>query len=675
MKPARAVALALIAVAAIGLGYLRFAPDGASVSLSAGAQPGDLNLEPSSYTTESGSYPADIGTFVVPENRANPQSRLIALRLIRLRARSIPSTEPVFVLQGGPGFSNMNFPQASRYAEDRDVVLVGYRGIDSSTRLDCPEVKFALEHSPDFLSEQSFQAYGDGFRSCASRLTADGVDLAGYSLPQRIDDIEAARVALGYGQINLLSDSAGTRAAMIYAWRYPDSIHRSVMIGVNPPGNFLVEAQPTEEQIGRYTRLCANSPSCAGRSKDLGALIAGTAGHMPDRWLFLPIKPGNVLVGTYFGFGDSRADGGLESAPTMLDTWLSTAEGDASGFWFSSLLGDVMLPKLFVWGEYGATGILDAPWADGYYATRGESDSVLARAATDYIWGGGRLATAWPRSPDNAEYTQVRMSNVEALLVGGELDVATPPQIARNQLLPYLPNGREVVLAGFGHLPTFWHEQPQATTHLIDTFFASGQVDASLVKPVVVDFTPQTTLTMLAKRIVVAMIGIALVAMLSLVWLVLHVRRRGAFGRASGVLLRSVYAVVLGIGAWFAGALIALTALPGAATDDQLLVVLSTSLPIGVAIYFASVQREWSPQTRTVGFAAALGGALVGGWLGFNTTLVPVALGTAVVGAVTAANLLLILLEIFREWPFGHHLDRFAAANPKTPPEVVPTGS
>ena len=51
--------------------------------------------------------------------------------------------------------------------------------------------------------------------------------------------MEAARTALGYSRIDLLSESAGTRTAIIYSWRYPDSIHRSVMVGVNPPGHFL----------------------------------------------------------------------------------------------------------------------------------------------------------------------------------------------------------------------------------------------------------------------------------------------------------------------------------------------------------------------------------------------------------------------------------------------------
>ena len=36
---------------------------------------------------------------------------------------------------------------------------------------------------------------------------------------------------------------------MIYAWRYPKSIHRSVMIGVNPPGNFLWDPKATDAQI------------------------------------------------------------------------------------------------------------------------------------------------------------------------------------------------------------------------------------------------------------------------------------------------------------------------------------------------------------------------------------------------------------------------------------------
>src|SRR5574337_1692135 len=112
--PAQVVALALIALAAAGLAYLRFAPDPARVSVPAGAHAGALTLKPCSYGTERGRYPADCGTLVVRENRHDPRSRLIALPVTRIHARSAHSAEPIFRLQGGPGVTNMKFADASR---------------------------------------------------------------------------------------------------------------------------------------------------------------------------------------------------------------------------------------------------------------------------------------------------------------------------------------------------------------------------------------------------------------------------------------------------------------------------------------------------------------------------------------------------------------------------------
>jgi hypothetical protein len=69
------------------------------------------------------------------------------------------------------------------------------------------------EHSscPRNESEKTAQAYAEAYRSCANRLTADGLDLGSYGIAQQVDDMEAARVALGYNRINLLSESAGMR--------------------------------------------------------------------------------------------------------------------------------------------------------------------------------------------------------------------------------------------------------------------------------------------------------------------------------------------------------------------------------------------------------------------------------------------------------------------------------
>jgi pimeloyl-ACP methyl ester carboxylesterase len=648
LTPGRLVALALIAALVAGLTYLRFGPESDTVSVADGAKAGDLILEPCDYATEDGTYAADCGTLVVPENRADPDSRLIALPVTRIRAQSDDPAEPVFRLEGGPGVTNMEFEKASRFADDRDVVLVGYRGVDGSSVLDCPEVESALGHSTDLLGAESFQAYTDGYRACADRLTEGGADLAGYSLSQQVDDLEAARVALGYDKIDLLSESAGTRTAMIYSWRYPDSIHRSVMIAVNPPGHYFWDPQTTDELIGRYAELCSKDDDCSERTDDLAGSMRSTADDIPDRWWFLPIKESNVRIASFMGLFETTSSTAPVTGPMTLDSWLSAAEGDASGFWLQSLAGDLLFPTMFVWGQYAGIGAQDDWVADPYFAAGGDPGSILRNPLTEFAWGGGRLGDAWPGSPDDAEYKRVRTSRVETLLIGGELDFSTPPQVATKELLPHLPNGQQVVLDGFGHTASFWNDQPEAGTRLVNTFLDSGKVDDSLYEHQRVDLTPAVTQTAVAKWIVGTMMGVALLTMLSLLLMARRVRRRGHFGRRVSAILRSVYPVVLGLGGWFLGVLIVLAALPGVPLDDELLAALSIGLPIALGTYLAWVHRDWAAQTKTIGFAAAAGGALLGAWMGFNATEGLFALLTTIAGALAGANLTLILFDMSR---------------------------
>jgi pimeloyl-ACP methyl ester carboxylesterase len=655
-RPTRIVALTLIALTAAALAYLRFGTGGDRVSVPSGARAGQLKLHPCHYGTENGSYRADCGTLVVRENRHDPHSRLIALPVKRIRARFAHAGTPVFRLQGGPGITNMDFPAASRFADRHDVVLVGYRGVDGSVKLDCPEVVSARAHARDFLAAASYRADAAAFRACAQRLRGDGVDLAGYTLPERVDDLDAARRALGYDRIDLVSESAGTRTALIYAWRYPRRIHRSVMIGVNPPGRFLWDARTTGEQVRRYAALCARDASCRSRNPDLAASLHSAYQHLPSRWLFLPIRKGNVQAAGFFGLFNATADGaGPIPAPKTIDTLLAAERGDGSGAWFLSLLAQVVFPRAQVWGDVAAVGRSDAAYARRFFAAHADRGSVIGAPGTDLIWAGGRLLDAWPASPDENEYTHVRDSRVETLLVGGALDFATPPQNATRELLPHLPNGHQVVLAGLGHSDDFWEYEPAAAKRLVGTFLDTGRVDPSLYTPNRIDFTPSVSHGTIAKILLAVMLGFAGLTVLSLVWLTV---RRRPFGRKGSAALRSVYALLLGLGGWFAGTLIVLTALPTVPIDDELVASLSVGLPIGLGVYFAWVHRDWSVRTKAIGFAAAAGGALVGAWLGFNALEGLYALVTAIFGATAGANLTVLGLDI--AWDLQAH-ERHAA--------------
>ena len=647
-SPSRIVALVVIGVMLLGLAYLRFAPGAAAVSVPQGAHAGQLTMHACTYATEQGAMPADCGTLVVPENRASSKSRLIALPVIRILARSSHPLAPIFYLNGGPGRTNMTFPQASRYAAQHDVVMVGYRGVDGSSVLNCPEVTAALETS-DYLGKASLSAYSQAFASCAKRLERSGVDLAGYTLAEQADDIEAARVALGYKRIDLLSESAGTRLAMIYAWRYPNSVDRSVMIGVNPPGNFLFSGAEIDQGIERYSALCAQEPACRARTGNLAASMQHTAADMPSRWYFLPIKPGNVLVGTFLGLTEATAVDSPLSGPMTLDSWISAAHGDPSGLWLLSEMAGLILPTSFTWGEFASIAMADAQPAERYFSSGAGGGSIIGNPFTEFLWGAGGLVHAWPANPGENQYTSVQNSNVPTLLIGGTLDFETPAQNATKELLPHLPNGHQVILSGLGHVDDFWPYEPSASTQLLARFYDTGQVDTSRYTPNKVSFTPPTTQTSVARDILGVVIGVVVLAALLLLWVALRVRKHGSAGRKTSVLARTIVPVVLGLGGFFGAALVVLTLWPALSLASELLRILAPSGLIALGLYLAWTHRDWDRATKSLGLLAAIAGALLGGWLGFTATSGLFALVTTTIGAAAAGNLALIAVNLWHE--------------------------
>ena len=197
-----------------------------------------------------------------------------------------------------------------------------------------------------------------------------------------------------------------------------------------------------------------------------------------------------------------------------------------------------------------------------------------------------------------------------------------------------------MVLADLGHTADFWAYQPDAGRRLIDTFLTTGQVDDSHYGRATIDFTPSATATAAAKWVLGTMIGLAVVMVLSLLWLAL--RRRG-FGRTAGALLRSVWPVVLGLGGWCLAALLVLTALPAVPVTDELLTAVSVGLPVGLGVCLAWVHRG---RSTTLGLTASVAGALVGAWLGYLVTTGFPALATTIVAATVGANLALLTIDI-----------------------------
>lgn len=476
-----------------------------------GAAAGYFEIAPCVHVARDVEYAAECGTLIVPENRYDENSRLIALPVKRIPASGHAPAEPIFYLTGGPGMSNLSYKRVEWFHENHDIVLVGYRGVDGTTYLSCPEVSEAMGAGLPLMSREGMAAQTAAYSACADRLTAEGVDLDGYTLLEVVDDVEDARRALGYDRINLESGSYGTRLAQIYTWRYSDRVHRNAMVAVNPPGRFWWDGAILEEQIHRYAALCAEDDHCSSRTNDLVASIQTALDHMPNRWLVFPIDRDAVLFATFMGLYS------VEGAAPTFDLWLAAADGDYSGMALVTAALTAMIPSDFAWGDSASKALsseYDYDPAMDYIGEVTPDPYLLGSPGSSMGWAG---APVWPANKIPDEYRVARESSVETLMLSGSLDVSTPARNAREQLLPLLPNGDQVVLSGFAHTGDLIYLQQDATRHLLTTFFQTGEVDGSLYRPNVVNFKPNWGFPLIAKLVVSGAITVLIVILL-LLW-------------------------------------------------------------------------------------------------------------------------------------------------------------
>lgn len=484
-----------------------------------GARAGDLTLVRGEFKTRGVTYRADEGTLVVPENRNAPGSRLIALPVKRICSPHPKPTEPIFWLTGGPGQSNMDFSPPAWLLAKHDFVLVGYRGVDGTQRLDAPEVAKALKGvNGNLLSPESLANMARARSAYAARVKAEGVDLAGYTIPETVADMEAARQALGYERVDLLSGSYGTRVAQIYAYLHPERLHRSAMIGINPPGHFVWEPAVVDRQLKYYADLCRRDDTCKVLYPDLAETMRRVNRAMPKRWLFVPIDPGKVKTVAFVLLFHRY------TAPGVFDAYRAAEKGDPSGLALMSIAFDWMVPSMITWGDLFAKGYsADFEPGRNYARDLDPPDSILGSPMSLLFWAGADQG--WPDLRMADELRHVHPSDVETLLVSGSVDFSTPAEAATRELLPFLSRGRQVLLRERGHTGDFWGFQHKAAERLLTSFYDTGVADDSLYTYLPMDFRPSTRFPVLAKLLLGS--GVLLVVLLAgTSWLVVRRFRR-----------------------------------------------------------------------------------------------------------------------------------------------------
>jgi pimeloyl-ACP methyl ester carboxylesterase len=473
----------------------------------AGAKPESVVRETRPFEIGEENYSADFGVVTVPENRSRSGSRLIHIPFLRIRSRAQNPVEPIFGLAGGPGASNVSWDWglAWTFLAEHDFVVVGYRGVDGSTVLDCPEVSQAMAKDGDPLGEASMITLAAAWKKAAQRLTEQGVDLNGYTMLETIEDNESVRKALGYERINLLGESYGTRVAYLYGLKYPERIHRSAMIAVNPPGHFVWDAQTVDAQLRYYAGLWARDSAMSRNSPDLYATMRTVLEHTPQRWLFLSINPGRLKLAT-FGLLFQRKTAGM-----VFDAYVAAEKGDPSGLALMSFAYEFIIPTLSVWGDLASKATsADYDSTRDYYRDMQAGNLPLGSPMSTLLWG-PLIDGGWPTQLLPEEFRRPRASAVQTLLLSGSVDFSTPPESATNDLLPYLSNGRQVILSECGHVGDLWYANIENTRHILTTFYRSGALDLSKNTYIPMDFNVSWGFPLIAKVALGGIIFLALV--------------------------------------------------------------------------------------------------------------------------------------------------------------------
>lgn len=400
----------------------------------------------------------ELGHIYVPENRARPGSRLIAVRYMRIRGTAPAGTPPVFMLPGGPGdsyieaFTRSGFgwfgaarqrADVLRFRHAGDVVVMDQRGASG------PSDRLAFNYNPDGQPldrpanpDDELAAAPSVVRRALARYP--GHDLAGYTVVQCVEDLDDLRRALGYARINLFGLSYGSQWSFAVMRLHPETVSRVLLSGVEPLDNGY---DMPSHVWAALLRIAAEANSRFRASLPPGGLpqaVDEILARLEKAPVTVRLKSGEQAV---LGPEDFRLS--LVSRPSD---------------WPARII-DIHRRRYEAWAEEvaasrrplnAAPAALIGPLIDTSLNVSGARSRRLARdPAIRYLgtWGFApqqAAASLWP-TPDVGDALRLPVeSRIPVVFVHGDWDTSTPIENSR-EIQRYFPNSRLIVVRRGGH--------------------------------------------------------------------------------------------------------------------------------------------------------------------------------------------------------------------------------
>jgi pimeloyl-ACP methyl ester carboxylesterase len=397
--------------------------------------------------------------FEVPEDRAQPNGRKLAMRLALVRSSAqVPADDLVTFIAGGPGQSAVESypavaPAMAAVLAHRNVLLLDQRGTGGSHPLSCRDDEPGVPGGAEDVHGFDAEAVRRETRHCLDQLSQDA-DVRFYTTTDAVADLEDARRALGSPKFDMLGVSYGTRVAQQYAMRHPDGLRTLILDGIAPNELVLGEdfAANLDAALKAQFARCDADEACHARFSDpyqtlyqlrdaLRANPHQVTFRDPQNYASVKrLLSEHALATVVRMFAYSPETAAL--LPLSID---AAARGDVG-----PLLGQAKL----LTGDLGDTmdggmqySVICSEDADLLQPRPQDKDTILGDTMVEAFRA---ACSVWPHGQRPADFHQPVKSTVPALLMSGEFDPVTPPRYGE-QVLKGLPNGRHFILKGQGH--------------------------------------------------------------------------------------------------------------------------------------------------------------------------------------------------------------------------------
>ncbi len=402
----------------------------------------------------------------------------IELSIARIPARRQSENNDAFTfIAGGPGQSAIEtFPAVSfafrHIMRDHDVILVDQRGTGESAKLICDEASDSMGLNVD-VDEAMMSAQA---KDCLDSLEHDP---SWFTTSMAVHDLEFVRQQLGVSQWNMYGISYGTRVALHYLRRYPDSVRTMTLDAVVPPDIALGPdiSRLSQRTLDLIFDRCLENSGCAEAFGDLSEptmALLDSLEKEPRTISFEDVASGKLSTMEF-------------TRQHLAITIRLMSYSSQTAAILPSMLHDAIVNENFAplarqsnmqtksLGNTLATGMHhaiicteDAPFVDGDQ----QHDDVKTYLGDGVVSSLLASCEQWPAGKLDADFKEPVVSDVPTLILSGEADPITPPDYG-DSIAQHLSQSKHLVNPDQGHMQAPYGCMPV----LLAQFVTSANVD------------------------------------------------------------------------------------------------------------------------------------------------------------------------------------------------------